>query len=226
MKNQSREIHPLESQSGEHAEPSTQPTSSLTFRFLKKFGFDYSEAEHGQTTFFQLLGKVFWNFWDKQLEKMMDWPLLEPILPRKLRPKILKWRGCKIGKHVFVGDYVRVDGGHCHLIEIDDYAHVTSGCRLLCHQRDLRNYRFGDNAADLGYRTGKIHIGKGCMIGMETMIMPGVTIGDGAIVGARSLVTKDIPPYTIATGMPAKVLKTIPPREESRAGTAIPGEHP
>ncbi len=51
------------------------------------------------------------------------------------------------------------------------------------------------------------------MIGMETLIMPGVTIGDGAIVGAYSLVTKDIPPYTIATGRPAKVVKEIPKRE-------------
>lgn len=214
MKQQEPGMHPPPP--AEHIAPPPKPKPSLTFRLLKKMGFDYSEAEHGQTTLFQMLGKVFWNFWDKQLEKMMDWAILEPILPRKLRPRILKWRGCKIGEHVFVGDYVRVDSGHCHLIEIDDYAHVTSGCRLLCHQRDLRNYRFGDNAADLGYRTGKIHIGKGCMIGMETMIMPGVTVGDGSIVGARSLVTKDIPPYVIAAGMPAKVLKTIPPREISR----------
>ena len=45
------------------------------------------------------------------------------------------------------------------------------------------------------------------MVGMETMIMPGITIGDGAIIGARSMVTKDIPPYTIAVGSPAKVVK-------------------
>lgn len=51
------------------------------------------------------------------------------------------------------------------------------------------------------------------MIGMESLIMPGVTIGDGAIVGAYSLVTKDIPAWTIATGRPAKVVKEIPERE-------------
>lgn len=59
---------------------------------------------------------------------------------------------------------------------------------------------------------GEIHIGKGVMVGMETMIMPGITIGDGAIIGARSMVTKDIPPYTIAVGSPAKVVKKIPQR--------------
>ena len=43
--------------------------------------------------------------------------------------------------------------------------------------------------------------------------MPGVTIGEGAIVGAGSLVTKDVPAWTIATGRPAKVVKEIPKRE-------------
>lgn len=99
------------------------------------------------------------------------------------------------------------------MIYVDDYAHITDCCRLLCHQRDLKNYRKGDNAAELPYRTGEIHIGKGVMLGMETMVMPGVTIGDGAIVGAYSLVTKDIPAWTIATGRPAKVVKEIPEKE-------------
>ena len=84
---------------------------------------------------------------------------------------------------------------------------------MLCHQRDLKGYRKGDDAAKLPYKLGEIHIGKGVMIGMETLIMPGVTIGDGAIVGAYSLVTKDIPPYTIATGRPAKIVKEITERE-------------
>lgn len=73
-------------------------------------------------------------------------------------------------------------------------------------------YRKGDNAADLPYRLGEIHIGKGVMLGMETMVMPGVTIGDGAIIGAYSLVTKDIPAWTVATGRPAKVVRTIEER--------------
>ena len=127
-------------------------------------------------------------------------------------PELLRKIGCKVGENVFIGDYVRIDLQHANMITIDDYAHITSGCRLLCHQRDLTNYRVGDNAAELGYKKGEIHIGKGCMIGMETMIMPGVTIGDGAIVGARSLVTKDIPAWTIATGNPARVVKNIEER--------------
>ena len=48
---------------------------------------------------------------------------------------------------------------------------------------------------------------------MNSMIMPGVTIGEGAIVGAGSLVTKDVPAWTIATGRPAKVVKEIPKKD-------------
>ena len=44
--------------------------------------------------------------------------------------------------------------------------------------------------------------------------MPGVTIGEGAVIGAGSLVTKDIPAWTIAIGRPAKVVKHIPKREQ------------
>ncbi len=145
---------------------------------------------------------------------MMDWPILQPIAPRKTRAFLLRRIGCRVGKNVFIGEYVRMDIWHADLIYIDDYAHVTSGCRILCHQRDLTGYCVGDNAADLKYRTGEVHIGKGVMLGMETMVMPGVTIGDGAIVGARSVVTKDIPPYTIAVGNPTKVIKQISERTE------------
>lgn len=51
---------------------------------------------------------------------------------------------------------------------------------------------------------------------METMIMPGVTVGEGAIVGAGSLVTKDIPAWTIAAGRPAKVVKLIPQNTDNQ----------
>lgn len=183
--------------------------TSLTYRFLKFLGFNYSEEEYGNVSLWRVIKQFFTNIRGKFLTNMMDWAILEPFAPRKLRPWILKRLGCHIGKDVFIGDHVRVDSGHADLIYIDDHAHVTGGCRLLCHQRNLRHYFKGDDAAKLPYKLGEIHIGKGVMIGMESLIMPGVTIGDGAIVGAYSLVTKDIPAWTIATGRPASVIKEV-----------------
>lgn len=54
---------------------------------------------------------------------------------------------------------------------------------------------------------GDIIIGNDVWIGYEAVILAGVTIGDGAIIGTRALVTKDVPPYTIVGGMPAKPIK-------------------
>lgn len=56
-------------------------------------------------------------------------------------------------------------------------------------------------------KKGDIIIGNDVWIGRESMIMPGVNVGNGAIIGARSLVTKDVPPYAIVGGNPAKILK-------------------
>ena len=145
---------------------------------------------------------------------MMDWAILEPFNPRKLRPALLRKMGCKVGKNVFVGDNVRIDLSHADMITIDDHAHIASGVRLLCHQRNMSNYCVGDDYAKLGYIIKPIHLCKGSLVGMESFIMPGVTIGEGAIVGAGSLVTKDVPAWTIATGRPAKVVKEIPHRKE------------
>jgi len=188
---------------------------SLMFRILRGLGFNYSEEAYGHVTLWSVVKRVHKTYRDSFLMKyvMNSW-LLSPFLPRKIRPWVLKKVGCKVGKDIFVGDNVRIDTGHADLIYIDSHAHVTGGCRLLCHQRDLGHYRKGDDAAKLPYKLGEIHIGKGVMIGMESLIMPGVTIGDGAIVGAYSLVTKDIPAWTIATGRPAKVVKEIPQRDD------------
>ena len=55
--------------------------------------------------------------------------------------------------------------------------------------------------------TGPISIGKGCWIGQNVTVLPNVKIGDKCVIGANSVVTKDIPSYSIAVGMPAKVIK-------------------
>lgn len=54
---------------------------------------------------------------------------------------------------------------------------------------------------------GDTVVGNDVWLGYESIIMPGVTIGDGAIIATRSVVTKDVPPYTIVGGNPAKIIK-------------------
>lgn len=186
---------------------------SFTYKMLRRLGFNYSEEEYGDVTIWKVIGKFFGNIRLKHLEKKLDWAILEPFAPRKLRPKLLRKMGCKVGNECFIGDYVRIDTSHADMITIEDHVSIASGTRLLCHQRDFSNYYVGDDYMDLGYIVKPIVLKKGCLVGMESFVMPGVTIGEGAIVGAGSLVTKDIPAWTIAAGRPAKVLKEIPKRE-------------
>lgn len=54
---------------------------------------------------------------------------------------------------------------------------------------------------------GDTVIGNDVWLGHESVVMPGVTIGDGSIIGARSVVTKDVPPYSIVGGNPAKIIR-------------------
>lgn len=186
---------------------------SFTFRFLRFIGLNYSEEEYGQVSLFNVIGRFFKTIHNAFLLSMMHWPILAPVNPRKVRPWILKKLGCHVGKNVFVGDNVKIDSSHADLIYIEDHAHIAGGSRLLCHQRNLSEYYQGDDYAKLGYILKPIYLKRGCLVGMESFVMPGVTIGEGAIVGAGSLVTKDIPAWTIATGRPAKIVREIPKRQ-------------
>lgn len=188
---------------------------SATYKLLKWLGFNYSEEEYGDVGLRKVTGKFFGNIRLKFLEGMLDWSILEPIEPRMLRPFILRRMGCKVGKGCFIGDYVRVDTSHTDMITLtlEDNVSIASGSRFQCHQRDFRDYCVEDDYMKLDYIVKPILLKKGCLVGMETFVMSGVTIGEGAIVGAGSLVTKDVPAWTISTGRPASVIKEIPRRE-------------
>lgn len=187
---------------------------SFAYKILRKLGLNYPEEEYGQVSFGAIISRAVKTFRDSFLLKYcMNLVILSPLNPRKIRPWVLRRVGCHVGKDVFIGSGVYIDAGHADLIYIDDHAHVTARTVLLCHKRELMNYCVGDDYAKLPYKVGKIHLKKGCSTGTDTLIMPGVTIGEGAVIGAGSLVTKDIPDWTIAMGRPAKVVKQIPIRE-------------
>ncbi|MCB2309349.1 CatB-related O-acetyltransferase [Clostridium estertheticum] len=91
---------------------------------------------------------------------------------------------------------------------------MTSGNHTM---KSLSNYTFPifyeewdlpvSHITDAWDNKGDIEIGNDVWIGYDAIIMSGVKIGDGAIIGTRAVVTKDVPPYTIVGGVPAKVIK-------------------
>ena len=77
------------------------------------------------------------------------------------------------------------------------------------------------NVAAAWDNKGDIVIGNDVWIGYEAVILSGVTIGDGAIIGARAVVTKDVPPYTVVGGVPARFIKNRFPEETVRRLLAL-----
>lgn len=111
------------------------------------------------------------------------------------------------GKNIRFGNNVFINSGCCFQdqggIEIGD------GC-LIGHQvvfatlnHDLDPLKRGNNIAK------PIKLGKNVWVGAHATILPGVTIGDGAVIAAGAVVNKDVPPLAVVGGVPAKILKTI-----------------
>ena len=98
---------------------------SLTYRFLRFIGFNYSEEEYGDVSLFKVIGKFFGNMYHALLLSMMNWVIFEPINPRMLRPFLLRRLGCKVGKGVFIGDHVVVDENHADHIILEDHVHIA-----------------------------------------------------------------------------------------------------
>lgn len=129
--------------------------------------------------------------------------------PAQVTTTLHRMRGMHIGKGSKISRTVIVDDSRPDLITIGRNVWVTAGCQLLCHQRDLSYYERGKPVMDCPLKYAPIVIKDGAHIGIGSIIMPGVTIGKGAVIGAGAVVTKDIPDYCLAVGIPAKVVKTL-----------------
>lgn len=129
--------------------------------------------------------------------------------PAQVTTMIHRMRGVHVGKGSKITRTVIIEDARPDLITIGKNVWITAGCQLLCHQRDLSQYKVGQPVMDCPLKYAPIVIKDGAHIGIGSIIMPGVTIGEGAVIGAGSVVTKDIPPYCVAVGVPAKVIRSF-----------------
>ena len=123
-----------------------------------------------------------------------------PMKSRGQRSLIVKWGGVNVynPQKTFIGERVVFDTNYPQDIIIEEGVRITVGCVLLTH--------FMESAAGT-YSRGKIIIKKNAYIGCNTVICKPVTIGENAIVGAGSIVTKDIPANEVWAGNPARFIK-------------------
>lgn len=79
-----------------------QKKLNTTFKLFRALGFNYSEEEYGDVSLRRVIRQFFKNIRLKHLQNMMDWVILEPFAPRKLRPRFMRKMGCHVGEECFI----------------------------------------------------------------------------------------------------------------------------
>ena len=109
---------------------------------------------------------------------------------------------CKIGEKVFINHNCSIT---CvEEITIGDACNIANNVVIVDH-----DHRLGKYGVEQVLESKPVHIGKNVWIGANTVILRGVSIGDGAIIAAGAIVNQDIPPYEIWGGVPAKRIKRL-----------------
>jgi len=129
-------------------------------------------------------------------DRFEDWELPEIIDGKLTR---YNWvvqgsDGLKLGYKTDIGAFSYINA-RCE-VEIEDYVQIGSHCSIY-------------SVSTIDEKKGKVTLKKNSRIGSHSTIMPGVTIGENAIIGAHSFVNKDIPDNVVAFGCPVKIIKKV-----------------
>jgi len=127
--------------------------------------------------------------------------LLRARLRGEVDVQALLDRGLTLGKGVYFAPWVLIDPVAAFLISIGDHTSFAPRVQILAHDASCRR--------SLGHtRLAPVRIGSRVFLGADSLVLPGVTIGDGAVVGAGSVVTRDVPAGALVRGVPAEVVGT------------------
>lgn len=129
------------------------------------------------------------------------------ILINKIKRLELDAAGVKMGADCFISPQAYFDRIKSNMIEIGDNCMITRGCMILSHTDAFMGGRRKIWTGKREFK--KVKIGNNVYIGVDTVVMPGVTIGDNVVIGAKSLVNDDIPPNSVALGVPARVVRPL-----------------
>ena len=159
----------------------------------------------------------------KCLEKLYDFNNTRPSELEK-RSCLLKEMFAEIGEDCYIEPPLRANWGghHVHfgknvyanfnLTCVDDTHIYVGDCTMIGPNVTIATagHPICPELREKGYQYNMpVHIGKNCWLGAGVVVLPGVTIGDNTVIGAGSIVTKDIPSGVVAVGNPCKVLRQI-----------------
>jgi maltose O-acetyltransferase len=139
---------------------------------------------------------IIWEQKMKLINKLMM------LLNKEVPTDVLVKRGMKVGCNFNRQQGCFLDPTHCYLIEIGDDVTMSIRVTVLTHDASTKS--------STGYtKLGAVTIGDRVFIGANTTILPGVSIGTDAIVGACSVVTRDVPEGVVVAGNPARIICTV-----------------
>ncbi len=120
-------------------------------------------------------------------------------------PRLVQWQqlGARLGQGIYVGADVYVELDFVPLLTIEDGVVLARGVSILLHDSAL------NNIAGEAIKFAPVILRKNCYIGANSTILCGVEVGEGALVGACSLVTSDVPAGAVAYGQPAQATGTV-----------------
>ena len=108
-------------------------------------------------------------------------------------------KNCKISSHTFI----------CEGVHIEDNCFIGHGVMFTNDLFPRATNEDGSQQSEADWKVIETHVKKGASIGSNATILCGITIGEGALIGAGAVVTKNVPPRTVVAGNPAKVIKSI-----------------
>lgn len=119
------------------------------------------------------------------------------------------WRRCgvNIGKGVFIGTLVNFDSEFPNLITLEDEVAVGPNAVVLCHAAASP---FHQRLGIYRQPNKPVLVKHGAWLGSGCIILPGVTVGIGAVVAAGAVVSRDVPDFTVVAGNPARAVSKIP----------------
>lgn len=135
----------------------------------------------------------------KLIGKFMDWVSAKNVEVNYVsRLDDLKKRGLKIGTNTIISPACKIEHNYPYLVSIGDNCVVGPNVRIIAHDSTMSNF------VDEHMKLARVDIKDNVILSMDTIVLPGVTIGPNVLVAAGSVVNKDIPPNTCVGGVPAR----------------------
>jgi acetyltransferase-like isoleucine patch superfamily enzyme len=138
-----------------------------------------------------------------------------------LRIRAQRAKGVKIGNQVYLAYDVNIDAAYPQLVEIEDYARIGIGAIILAHSRPADAWM-----KHLGEQVAPVKIRRHASLYAGAIVMPGVTVGEYAIVREGAVVTEDVPPCAMVAGAPARIIEQLPRDRIDDAQKSAQGKPP